>query len=199
MRKLTKIMLAVVALATVAMSAQAIIAIGWRSSEGFYKNDGSTPLLNGGGTALAMLIFSPDNVVSGPTLDPSQSYVDPSETFLASWVVDASTSTYGEFSAAIFQDTYQAGYLYVRVFDEGSIVGGVSNVVPNMWYFDGFVTNTINNTSDPLNPNDYNISDSTGNFGEILNKQVPIPEPATWAFMGIGALAFFIRSRVYRG
>ena len=171
--------------------ASAVIAVNWASGEGFYKSDGVTPLLGGAGaqTALAQLIFSTDLVYDIPCVGATH-YMGGADIWLADWIIDPDYSTYGEFIArTAYAQPYVEGYLYVRVFDQGSM-SGVSN---GMWYYNSPFTNTIDNTGFPPNPPDlFNISLMTASFGDTLNMNemnAVIPEPATWAFLVLGLAA----------
>jgi len=166
--------------------ASAVIAVDWKALEGFFKSDGVTPLLGGAGTqtALAQLIFSTD-LIADQANSGTLHYTTGDDQWLADWTVDAVTfSTYGEFEAPTYNQAYVAGYLYVRVFDQGSM----SVVSNNMWYYSSPFTNTIDNTTDPLIPTVFNVSLMTGAFGDTLNVQV-VPEPSTWAFLALGLAA----------
>lgn len=181
--------LTAVALFGLAVISQAAINISWYTSDGFLKSDNSTALLNGGGTALAQLIYSIDSVADPVDLLDAH-YVGGDDQWWADVIVSGGGG-YGGFSGTYTQ-SFVSGYYYVRVFDEGSS----SSVTQGMWYFNGYTTPTVNNTSEPPQPNEYNIDDTTGAFGERLDLQVvAVPEPTTWAFMGLGALVMFLRRR----
>lgn len=179
------VLVAVLSVVTV-QTASAILAVNWKATEGFYKSDGITALLAGPGPqfALTQLIFSPDAIPN--PVDPfAPNYVSGNDVFLASYITDTSGDMYGSFdSGTPYTGAYLAGYLFLRVFDQGSHLG----LTNGMWYYDSPLTNTIDNTTDPMFPDEYNFSLYTPEFGDVLNKQVVvIPEPATWAFMLLGA------------
>ena len=188
MKKMALVALVVTLGASLAM---AEVGVSWRSNHGFFGHDGSTALLNGGGSALAQLIFCGANgVIDLPDVaDPN--YVGGDDQWWSSFTLTA--SPWGDFSAGTYTQTFVAGYYYVRVFD----VGSASGPTQGMWYFNGYTTNTTDMTP-PYTPIDYNIDVTTGAFGETLNQNSyeAIPEPATWAFMGLGALVMFLRRRI---
>jgi len=80
------------------------------------------------------------------------------------------------------------GYLYSRIFQDPTPTNG-------MWYLQSDPTGPALPAYDPQNLNiiDYDSTPNDGNSTPFeLNQQV-IPEPATWAFMGLGVLAIVIR------
>ena len=91
---------------------------------------------------------------------------------------------WGAFLASAYTQPYTPGYLYIRVFDAGSM----SVVSNDMWYYNSPFTNTIDNVTDPLTPDLLNFSLMTGEFGDTLDMQV-VPEPSTWAFLALGLAA----------
>lgn len=184
-----KIALVALIVAVGASLAMAEVGVSWRSNQGFYRHDGVTALLNSGGTALAQLIFCGANgTIDLPdAADPH--YVGGDDQWWADYTL---TATWGDFSAGTYTQTFVSGYYYVRVFDVGS--GG--GVTQGMWYFNGYSSNTVDMTA-PYTPIDYNVDVTTPAFGETLdaNSYEAVPEPATWAFMGLGALVMFLRRR----
>lgn len=194
MSKVTKgSCLAIALLVCVAVGAHAAINIDWSGTDGFFKSTSGTPLLNGGATALAQLIYCGVNgLIDLPDLSDAK-YVGGDDEWWADALVSGN-SDYGRF-AGIFTQSFVSGYYYVRVFDAGSM----SSVTQGMWYFNGYVAATVDNISEPPQPTEYNIDDTTTDFGETLNANsyvVTVPEPATWAFMGLGALVMFLRRRI---
>ena len=184
-KRIAKIVAAVFLVGSVQL-ASAVIAVDWKAMQGFFKSDGVTPLLGGAGTqtALAQLIFSTD-LIADPANSGTLHYTTGDDQWLADWTVDAVTfSTYGEFEAATYNSAFVSGYLYVRVFDQGSM----SVISNDMWYFSTPLTNTFDNTTDPLIPNVVNYSLMTAAFGDTLDMQV-VPEPSTWAFLALGLAA----------
>jgi hypothetical protein len=81
------------------------------------------------------------------------------------------------------------GYLYSRIFQDLTPTNG-------MWYLQSAPVGAVLTAYDPLNPLSTITYDSTpGEVAFELNQPV-IPEPATWAFVGLGALAIFVRRRM---
>lgn len=186
MKKMALVALIVTLGASLAM---AEIGVAWRANDGFFRHDGSTALLSAGGSALAQLIFcGVDGLIDNPDVfDPH--YVGGDDQWWADFTI--TSSPWGDFSAPNYTQTFVSGYYYVRVFD----VGSGSGPTQGMWYYNGYVTNTTDMTA-PYTPIDYLVDETTPAFGETLNQDTyAIPEPATWAFMGLGALVMFLRRR----
>ncbi len=198
MRKLT----VAVAIAVIASSAMGAIFVSWNGPSGFVRNDGSTPIVETGWSALAQLIFTADGTQGAALTDGSAV----GNTVLATYVFNNTNtgSDYGDgFSAANYTSgvySTGSGYLYVRVFDRGSDSG----LTAGMWYHDSpSVFATLSNGGPPASPDDVNAgayASGDGPFGTyILNSgQVIVPEPTTWALLGFGALAMFLRRRIAR-
>lgn len=171
--------------------AVAEVGVTWRSGDGFYGHDGVNGILFGGGSALAQLIFCGANgTVDIPDVsDPH--YVGGDDQWWSDYTI--TISPWGSFSAGQYTQSFVSGYYYVRVFDLDS----ASSPTQGMWYFNGYTTNTTD-MSNPYTPIDYNIDVTGAAFGETLNQNSyeAIPEPATWAFMGLGALVMFLRRRI---
>lgn len=188
---------AVVALCT---SAFATIFVGWGGPSGFVRNDGSTALVETGWSALAQLIFTADGTHGSALTDGSSV----GNVVLATLVFDNTVGNdYGAgFSAPVVSNSSYStgsGYLYVRVFDRGSD----SSLTAGMWYHDGLNFATLSNSGPPTPQDDVNAGDAGTGDGPmgtyILNSgQVIVPEPTTWALLGFGALAMFLRRRIAR-
>jgi PEP-CTERM motif len=180
-----------------ASAATADINVNWKSADGFLRIDDATGILepvNTGVTALAQLIYAPANAYSAATAAVGGA-VEAGYQILDTYVItDAlGTDAYGIFSES-YSGTFQAGFIYVRVFDGGT--GNPANIVGGTWFYDSPIVATINNLTpdspDTINANGANTSPSFG-FGDVLYKQVP--EPTTLAFLGIGGVVLALRRR----
>ena len=186
-KRIVKVAIASLVLVGFVQMASAVIAVDWGALEGFYKSDGSTPLLvsaGSGQTALAQLIYSSD-LVYDPAVAGAPHYLSGTDIWLADWTLTTTEiNEWGSFWASTYTQPYTPGYLYIRVFDAGSM----SVVSNDMWYYNSPFTNTIDNVTDPLTPDLLNFSLMTGEFGDTLDMQV-VPEPSTWAFLALGLAA----------
>ncbi len=85
-------------------------------------------------------------------------------------------------------DGFVGGFAYTRVFNTAAPGAGT-------WYGEGGMSAALNDQDPVSTPNTSDIS-STGLY--TLTSQIPgvIPEPTTWAFMGIGLLTIAIRRKM---
>ena len=195
-KRVLSLIVAGFALASVA---QATINVSWSGTDGFLKNDDATGILEpiSGLTAYAQLIYSPVAVYSSTFAAGGQ--VDAGYQILDTYVItdSAGTDAYGSLPIQFYTGTFQAGFIYGRVFDGGT--GDPANIVAGTWYYNGPIVATVNN-SDPASPDAYNVNgaNTSPNFGagDVLNHQVTVvPEPTTLAFLGIGGMVLAIRRR----
>lgn len=186
-----RITAAVAILSAMVGTANAALSINWGTPAGFTLADGTTPIV-ATGNALLQLIYSPDAVAGVAGLDGSAT----GDTILDQAVVDVNLDGFGY--AIGYSDTYsgayQAGFVYIRAFQSGTAVGSTP---AGSQYFSGPMFATINNPGGATPPDDVNAGDAgtgTGDFGTYrLNQVVAVPEPATYAFIGIGALMAAVR------
>ena len=206
-----KIWIATIAALFVAVGVvQADISVEWSTVApgGFYGQGGSWA---GGtwldGDALFQLIWSQNDPVASSYMAYSgtANYLDDSgnEVLLTSFNVPANgSSVYGQFApynAGVWSNqdvgglNINNGYVYARVFRGGT-------PTQDMWYFQSAPTGSTLSVYDPLNVLTAVGHEMSGGSARELGSQVQgvIPEPATWAFMGLGALVAFIRRRMIR-
>lgn len=180
-----------------ASTASATLNVIWSGVDGFYRSDASTPLLDpqgSGVSALYQLIFTTVNGYSPAGVGAT---VGATETVLATFVnVEAGdgSNTYGELPAQSYSGPFSAGFVYVRVFDQGTSAGGVG-VVNGTWYYNSPLYAAVD-SADPDTTQSVNAQggNTIGGFGDALNLQVP--EPASLALMSLGGLALAIRRRI---
>jgi len=185
--------------ASMVMSASAAINIIYTGADGFIRSNDTDGLLAPGGsgnTALIQLIFTTVNGyggagIGGTLLGASEQLLD--EQLL---IEGTNSDEFGALNGTSFGDTFAAGFIYVRIFDQGTGLGG-AGVVNGTWYYNSPLYATVDNltpeTPDQINVNGANTSPTYG-FGDTLNLQVP--EPSVLAFFGIGGLALAIRRRI---
>jgi len=188
----------VIATVMAVSSASAALNVIWDGLDGFYRSDGSTPLLDPQGSGVSALYQLIQTTVNGYDVAGIGGTVGANETILAEYVnVESGTGNnlYGELSGQSHGGPYVPGtFLYVRVFDQGTSAGG-AGVVNGTWYYNGPLYAAI----DQANVDDTQSVSAQGNntiggFGDGLNLQVP--EPSVLAFFGIGGLALAIRRRI---
>ena len=194
-----KLLTAIIASVSLACAANAALNIQWSAVDGFVKSDGSTPLLDGTGNTVAILIWSPsgafyntdllagshtigDEVILGPVVTIEYNAADP----------------YGFVPAQNYSGAFAPGFIYARIFDEGT-TANPATVTPGLWYYQGPIVAAIDNNT-PETPDSYNMHTSSAGFDgfqtDVLNRQVVIPEPSTLAFLGLGGLALALRRRM---
>ena len=193
-----KALLSAVVVSVLALSAQAAIFVRWEGPDGFYRSDDTTGLLapvTGSQTAYAQLIYTPVNsygtdmgeLVGGGVVAGQQVL----DTFI---ITDAGPNDYATFVDS-FSTTFQAGFIFARVFDQGT--GNPANIVAGTWYYNSPIIATVDNIT--ANPTVFNIQGNNpsvinSGFGDTVFLQV-VPEPSTLAFLGIGGLVLAIRRR----
>ena len=196
-KKVLSLIAATCALVSVA---NAEINVRWQGLDGFLQNDDATGILEpiSGLTAYAQLIYTPvnsyganDTSLIGGGVVAGQQVLDTYE------ITDsAGTDPYGVLAPQFSSTPFQAGFIFVRVFDGGT-GSNPANITAGTWYYNGPIVATINNIT-PANPDVYNANGANTSVsfgvGDVLNLQV-VPEPSTLAFLGIGGLVLAIRRR----
>lgn len=188
-----RILLVLSAIAVSALSANAFLYVAWNGPSGFTYADGTTPLFSSPtNTALVQLVFSPDNV-AGDAL--------PTGLATGDTIIDQRVLTepevgnpYGALFSYIYgPDTDLVGYLYVRVFEEGTSIG----VVPlGAFYYTGPIVATTVNPGPPTLPDNVGAGDAgtgDGDFGTYRLTQVVVPEPSVIALAALGAAVVAVR------
>lgn len=175
-----------------AVVANAAVIINWKGSAGFYEDPGAVPFLETGDSQVtAQLIYcGADGLIDDPTAvtgGANGNYVSDDDVVLSTYIVTASSSTYGDFNAGNYNNagTFN-GNVYIRVFDAQNVVGGTA-------YYNSAVKPI---TDDPTIPTDITVVEANSDLvnGNRINALfVVVPEPATFAFMGIGGLLLALR------
>jgi hypothetical protein len=171
------------------------IFVAWQGLDGFVKSDGDTPMLDGGGSSVAILVFSPSGSFFNTLLSPGSHIVGDEQILGLTDLLWDPADSYGFVSRSTIDVPFEAGFLYARVFDEGT-TSDPSSVVANLWYYQSPMVAAENNIT--TNPTEYNVNTGSAGFAgfdtDVLNLQV-IPEPSVMALLGLGGLVLAIRRR----
>lgn len=192
MNKITSFCAAVALLAT---TSHAAINLQWSAPDGFLQSNDSLGIVETISTAWVQLIFTPDATAllatPGGGVQGNEQIID------QFGISDAGgADPYGTFVRDTVA-TFQAGNLYARVFDGGS--DPASGIVAGMWYYESALFATVDNLT-PESPTTQNIQGNNpsvtfAGFGDVVNRQVVVPEPSVIAFLGLGGLALAARRR----
>ena len=164
------------------------IAINWTASYGINDptigiDDYDLPI-----GSLAQLIWSSDAVMDA--IDPFNPTVPQGGDLLLTNIWTISTGLIeapgGTLTFVDAADEYVSGYVYCRVFN-------ASNPAASAWYGEGGLVGGPLNDQDPT-PGLANTCDMAPLELFTLDQQV-VPEPATWALLGFGALVMAARRR----
>ncbi|MCO5067842.1 MAG: PEP-CTERM sorting domain-containing protein [Kiritimatiellae bacterium] len=192
---MNKILAAVGMVLSLAVSSHAALYVSYGDSTGFVMPDGTTPIINGGtgSNALFQLIFTASGINSAAFVGGATSgdnVILAERTFSEA---DAGNPYLGTAFEIYGPDTYQAGYVFVRIFQGGTDVG---NTAVGDWYIDGQILATINNPGPPTIPDLVQVGPVGGGTGFSgtyrLNQQV-VPEPTTLALAALGVLGVVAR------
>lgn len=187
-----KIVLAVIAAGMMITNASAFLYINWSAYPGIVtpSNDPLFPDLTT--PALFQLIFTPDAIV-GDALPGGA--VDGNDVVLQEQVITAGDLG-GDFWATTSSwiygpETYQVGYVYVRVFEAGT---GIGNVPVGALYFTGILYSTVDNPAGPVPPEFVDLGPGgTGPYGEYALNQTVVPEPSVIALAALGTAVVAVR------
>jgi hypothetical protein len=171
------------------------VFVGWRANAGFYFTaDPSTGFLApdaSGLQALYQLIYSPDNAASAVDI-LNAGYVDSSETVLDSFTFTAG-SAWGDFAVRTYEGANRTGYVYGRVFQDITPVGGEVYYNSPLIAIDTSLAST--NLPPASNaPQDLNLNADVVNGDDLDQTIVAVPEPSTLALCCLG-LFMLIGSR----
>ncbi len=174
-------------------SSNAVLVVQWQGLEGFVQIDGTTPLLDGGGTSIATLIFSASGDSWGVPLTTGN-LTQGDEIILQT--VDLLDEWATVFQANAPQQPFQAGFIYARVFGSGT-EEAVGQPLFGTYYYESPLVAAVD-ISDITAPQFLDINTGSAgipDFGtDVVNRQV-VPEPSTLAFLGLGGLALALRRR----
>lgn len=175
--------------------------IAWNGFGGHCLNDATgTPWVANGGVGLVMLIYTPDNIidpafpgngVSGNDIVLDYQYVD--EIYTGNPYGAGYSYIYGNPDGST---PYMPGYVYVRVFEAGTIYGSIPIGAA---YHNGPLYATVNNPGVPTPPTDVSGGDAGAGPGPYgtwpLNFQV-VPEPATFAIFALGGILVAVKRKI---
>lgn len=182
--------------------AQANVAISWQSDSGYYFTATPAAGLLGdgsGNSALAQLIWSPDNIASVVNNDAANHYIPVADNDI--WLADLTITEdgvasngdeWGSFGSQLFNDGGSLGtdgYVYGRYFqDDTPVVGD--------WVYLGPIQ-AATDQSAPVTPEGYNFNRSFGDAvdGGDAGQIVPVPEPASFLLFGLGAVVMGLRRK----
>ena len=177
--------------------ASANVYVGWNAVGGFFWSNPVTGILAGGGSTIAQLIWSPDAAVSDANANTAD-YLTGGETLLNEWTLtEAGESEWAFWTTDIVVDDGGAnpagGYVYARIFQD-------SVVETDDYYYAGPVIAAQN--LDPNGEPKPQAQDYAMNIGGVSGDEIDgqysaqvVPEPATLALFGIGALIVGLRRK----
>jgi hypothetical protein len=174
-----------------AITAQANLLVAWQSTAGFYfPGAPGSGILSLGESAIAQLIFSTDSTADAA--DPNNAagdYVSGNDTMLQEITITNTGGLYEDyayFGAQNYDNTFQSGYVFARIFQDDTPAGGE-------WVFDTTPIVTQDLTP-PASAQLIEMNTDTIN-GDPMQYQMSgvIPEPTSLALCGIGLLTLIVR------
>lgn len=198
MRTLTVVSVAAAVALALTCTASADISIRWSSSSGAYNHGtswaaGPWPDFTG----LRQLIWSSDDPSGHLANGFTPNYLDAGGTEYLLTTYSAGSEDYSQwlgFNAGLYSNTHVGGndvtngYVFSRIFQDPT---------PNVgdWYYQSPAIGPDLTQYNPSDPGSVIDVDSTPGGAPIeLDTQV-VPEPATWAFLGLGALVVLLRRK----
>jgi len=183
----------VAGLALASGTAQAAINITWIASGGFYQSNGTTPLLQPAtkSTIVELISCGVNNTKDAVNLNDAVNYLGGDDVLLARITfVNSTDNGFDEYAAATYgtyaNSTYSSFNFYARIFQDNTPAAGE-------YYFDGAVVGTQNVTAPATQLYDINGLDGVNGSPINQNTIVAVPEPATFAFLGIGGMLLAVR------
>jgi hypothetical protein len=188
-----KTLVAVAVMGLMITTAPAFLYINWSTYPGVINPDSSALFPDDTTPALFQLIFTPD-VIQGDALPGGA--VSGNDTILQQFTVTYNDIGGGDYWASTYSVIYglapfQAGYVYVRVFQAGTSIG---NVPVGALYVTGPLFPTIDNPGPPTVPDFIDLGPGgSGPYGEYMLNQVVVPEPTVLALAALGAGVVAVR------
>lgn len=184
---------------TGALSANAGLSVQWGFGWGMY-NAAATDLtsanpadaVTSSGSVLWQLVYSPDNIrndvdASGGATGGDIVLDSRTTPTGGAGIYDGFLYDGGSFGSAFETPTYTTGFVYIRVFQD------TSPGIGDAYYNSAVLAVSDINLADPLRaPQQFDGNTDSTTQGDKLNLTI-VPEPGTFAFLGIGGLLLAVR------
>ena len=174
-------------------SAHATVSVNWNSGANAIKDNLGA---NAPNTWIAQLIWSPDNVIS--PVNPASPFV-PTESEQVYFQQQMSAATAGRIISGQqnnSDNTLAGGFVYTRVFNVD--FNGGSPSIPTFFGNSPVIAGPLLvQDSDPTNGTEIisYIAATSTNLLNVNQQIVAVPEPSTYAFLGMGAVLIARRLR----
>lgn len=175
--------------------------IAWNDATGFSRNQpGNPPWVPNGQTGLVMLIFTP--TTNYTSVAEAGFGITTGEIILDYQYVDNSIGNdYGAGFSYIYGNAdgstpFMAGYVFIRVFDQGTVYGSIS---AGTWYYQGPYFQTVDNPGVPVLPDQVDTGTPAGGpgpFGTFIFNQQVVPEPALLSMFALGGACLLFRRKI---